>query len=227
MLDAWNRRLPDDYPLIVKGPRSITHVAKLQDCQALVEDFWGRVSQLRTLRVVLWQLPPLLTGDAALLDRFLGDLSPQVRHAFEFRHVSWWTPEVCEVLARHRAAMVAASHPNLPVALLPTTDFLYLRFHGLGKELYHYGLFLPGTERVGGPRPTVLGQPHGLWDLQQLLRGECRAQRPPVPAAIGRRLSGGVPRQFSRPFPSFTMELQTPRCPCRPSPWKEFAHEPC
>jgi uncharacterized protein YecE (DUF72 family) len=32
----------------------------------------------------------------------------------------------------------AVSHPRLPDTVLPTTDFLYLRFHGLARQLYNY-----------------------------------------------------------------------------------------
>ena len=42
------------------------------------------------------------------------------------------------LLARHRAAFVAISHPKLPDTIYSTTDFLYLRFHGLGRQLYRY-----------------------------------------------------------------------------------------
>ncbi len=33
MLDAWNRRLPDGFHLVVKGSRVITHLKKISDCQ--------------------------------------------------------------------------------------------------------------------------------------------------------------------------------------------------
>ena len=46
--------------------------------------------------------------------------------------------EVAALLARHAAAFVAVSHPRLPDDVLPTTDFLYARFHGVGEQLYCY-----------------------------------------------------------------------------------------
>jgi uncharacterized protein YecE (DUF72 family) len=33
---------------------------------------------------------------------------------------------------------VAVSHPRLPGDIVATTDFLYVRFHGLGSQLYRY-----------------------------------------------------------------------------------------
>jgi uncharacterized protein YecE (DUF72 family) len=139
MLDAWNRNLSSGFHLVVKGSRFITHIKKIQDCQAAVTAFYERVLQLKTLKVVLWQLPPTLPKDTKRLDAFLGALPRDVRHAVEFRHASWWDEETKSLLAQHRAAFVIVSHPSLPDDIWVTTDFLYLRFHGLGQQLYSYG----------------------------------------------------------------------------------------
>ena len=37
-----------------------------------------------------------------------------------------------------KAAFVVVSYPGLPETIRPTADFLYLRIHGIGKELYRY-----------------------------------------------------------------------------------------
>jgi uncharacterized protein YecE (DUF72 family) len=123
---------------VVKGSRLITHLKKLADCQEPLETFLERVAQLRRLKVILWQLPPSLHKDVERLDRFLSQLPAEVRHAVEFRHESWWDEEVAALLKHHKAAFVAISHPRLPDAIHATTDFLYLRFHGLGRQLYRY-----------------------------------------------------------------------------------------
>jgi uncharacterized protein YecE (DUF72 family) len=148
MIDAWNRRLAAGFHLVLKGPRMVTHRKKLRDCREPLEMFLGRALQLRTLRVILWQLPPSLHKDVARLDEFLSGLphpqagtrqaGAQVRHAVEFRHGSWWDDEVAEALSRHAAAFVAISHPSLPDSFYPTTDFLYVRFHGIERQLYRY-----------------------------------------------------------------------------------------
>ncbi len=89
------------------------------------------------MRAILWQLPPSLGKDIDRLDRFLSALPQDVRHAVEFRHKSWWDDDVAALLARN-AAFVAVSHPKLPNTIFPTADFLYLRFHGLDRQLYRY-----------------------------------------------------------------------------------------
>lgn len=138
MIRGWNRRLPDRFHLVVKGHRRITHLRKLSNCEEPRTAFFDRVLRLRTLRVVLWQLPPSLHKDVERLDAFLERLPGNVRHAVEFRHPSWWDAQVEEVLSRRGAAFVALSHPELPEAILPTTDFLYVRFHGIGEQLYDW-----------------------------------------------------------------------------------------
>jgi uncharacterized protein YecE (DUF72 family) len=139
MIDAWNRRLPKTYQLAVKGPRTITHLKKLRNCQEPLSLFCERVLQLRALRVMLWQLPPSLHVDVERLDQFLAQLPRRVRHAVEFRHESWWGDrDTAATLSRHRTAQAAVSHPQLPRTVRPTTDFLYVRFHGVGQELYRY-----------------------------------------------------------------------------------------
>jgi uncharacterized protein YecE (DUF72 family) len=138
MLDAWNRRLPASFQLVVKGSRVVTHLKKLSDCQEPLQLFLDRAGQLKTLRVILWQLPPSLHKDLGRLSRFLSLLPRQVRHALEFRHGSWWDEEVAETLQQYNVSFVAVSHPKLPDTIYPTTDFLYLRFHGRGQQLYRY-----------------------------------------------------------------------------------------
>lgn len=165
MIKGWNARLPETFHLVLKGPRSVTHLKRLTDCDEALARFLPRVAPLRTLRVILWQLPPSLRREIPRLDAFLATLPASLpaatpgalpgagtarapatrppamrplRHAVEFRHASWWDAETTAVLARHRAAFVAVSHPDLPPDVVPTADLLYLRLHGVGKRLYDH-----------------------------------------------------------------------------------------
>jgi uncharacterized protein YecE (DUF72 family) len=138
MIAAWNRRLGDEFHLVVKGSRVVTHLKKLGDCLDPLRTFLDRALQLDRLKVILWQLPPSLHKDIGRLETFLALLPHDVRHAVEVRHKSWWDEETAEALSRHAAAFVAISHPTLPATVFPTTDFLYVRFHGQDRNLYHY-----------------------------------------------------------------------------------------
>lgn len=138
MVNGWNKRLDSRFHLVVKGSRTVTHFKKLNDYDTALEAFFDRVLQLRCLRVILWQLPPSFHKDLETLERFLSILPSSVRHAVEFRHKSWWSDDAVELLSRHNAAFAAVSHASLPDDILPSTDFLYIRFHGIGKKLYQY-----------------------------------------------------------------------------------------
>jgi uncharacterized protein YecE (DUF72 family) len=142
MVTAWNQRMPAGFHLAVKALRRITHVKRLQECTGDWTEFSRRIRELHCLRVILWQLPPSLDVDLPRLASFLEMISQSpianVRHAFEFRNKRWWTDEVAHLLEKEQAAFVAISHPTLPSQIIPTTDFLYVRFHGLGRQLYRY-----------------------------------------------------------------------------------------
>ncbi len=138
MIKSWNTRLGENFHLLLKGHRRITHYRKLKDVEDTLGGFLDRAGQLERLVALLWQLPPSLHRDLDRLEAFVKLLPAEVRHAVEFRHPSWWDDGAFEVLERHDIASVAISHPSLPADLRPTTDLIYLRFHGLGEELYRY-----------------------------------------------------------------------------------------
>ena len=81
MIDAWNRRLPAGFHLVLKGHQGVTHRKKLNDCDDLLHDFLDRVMALDRLQVILWQLPPNLHKDVERLEGFLSMLPDEVRHA--------------------------------------------------------------------------------------------------------------------------------------------------
>jgi uncharacterized protein YecE (DUF72 family) len=136
-VSAWHATVPDDFVFAVKGSRLITHFRRLANTEAAVQAFMDRVSLLaEKLGIVLWQLPPNLSVDNVLLDRFLSQLpAGGVRHAVEFRHESWLNPETFGILTDHAAAQVHVSSDEMPEDLTPTADFVYVRFHGTSR--YH------------------------------------------------------------------------------------------
>jgi uncharacterized protein YecE (DUF72 family) len=78
---------------------------------------------------VLWQLPETFHRDDERLTATL-ERAPRGRHCFEFRHESWFAPEVYELLRRHGAALVIGDHPARPFqAHELTADWAYIRFH--------------------------------------------------------------------------------------------------
>jgi uncharacterized protein YecE (DUF72 family) len=82
---------------------------------------------------VLFQLPPYLKCDAALLREFLSCVPRGLKSAFEFRHVSWFCDEVYDVMREANAALCLAESEKLETPDVQTADFAYLR---LRKEDY-------------------------------------------------------------------------------------------
>ncbi len=80
---------------------------------------------------MLWQLPPNMPIDLERLARFLDALPRTARHAVEFRHASWQTPDTTALLDRHGVLTVAVSGPQLPAEHVVTGGAAYVRFHGL------------------------------------------------------------------------------------------------
>ena len=80
---------------------------------------------------ILLQLPPNMHRNDERLDAALALLAPQARVAVEFRHDSWFTDGVREVLTRHGAALCLADRGARPITpLWRTAGWGYLRFHG-------------------------------------------------------------------------------------------------
>lgn len=194
MITGWNRRLPFDFHLVLKGPRSVTHLRKLTDCGDALSRFFDRVSALETLKVILWQLPPSLHRDIDRLDAFLTGLRGGVRHAVEFRRASWWDDEVIRVLERHRAAFVSVSHPRLPDDLVASTGLLYLRFHGLGKRLYDYDYSQKELAAWAAKVKPLLAD----HEVYAFFNNDIAAQAPANAAQFRRLLEGSAPPRRER-----------------------------
>lgn len=128
LLETWAGQVPEEFRFVLKAPQEITHVRRLAGAGEPVAALIETASVLGDrLGPVLFQLPPTLQKNLALLDDFLGRM-PACRAAFEFRHPSWFTEDVFELLRDHQAAMcVADAGDELDVPFVPTADWGYLR----------------------------------------------------------------------------------------------------
>ena len=133
VLATWRSQTPDGFRLTLKASQRITHFKRLVDAQADVDEFVRRgVGLGDRLGVVLFQLPPTLKYERALLEPFLAGLPPTVRFAMEFRHPSWSEPEVAGLLEAHQVAVCAADTDALPLSAIPVTaPHAYLRLRKL------------------------------------------------------------------------------------------------
>jgi uncharacterized protein YecE (DUF72 family) len=129
----WRHRTPAGFVFAVKGSRYISHMKRLKANRLSIRRFFERIQPLgRKCGPILWQLPPNLPFDAKRLDAFLQKLPSRHRYAVEMRHPSWYEQdETFAILRRYRMAHVAVSSLRMPMNLSVTTNFAYVRFHGL------------------------------------------------------------------------------------------------
>jgi len=128
----WVEQTPPSFIFAVKASRYLTHVKRLSDVADGVARFHERLEPLiesHRLGPILWQLPESFPRDDRRLAATLAAL-PDGRHAFEFRHPSWFVPEVYTLLREHRVALVIGDHPDRPFqSHAATAAWRYVRLH--------------------------------------------------------------------------------------------------
>ena len=129
---AWVDGTPPGFLFAVKASRYLTHVRRLRDLGAGLERFYARLEPLvgtPKLGPVLWQLPENFHRDDERLAGALERLPPG-RHCFEFRHESWFRPDVYALLREHGAALVVGDTPERPFQAHDlTAGWTFVRFH--------------------------------------------------------------------------------------------------
>jgi uncharacterized protein YecE (DUF72 family) len=132
--EAWREQAPPGFLYALKFSRFGSHMKKLLDPEDTVGLYLERAAPLEELLgPILVQLPPRWAVNVDRLARFLDvatTLGEDVRWAVEVRDASWLVEPVFRALREHGAALCI--HDLLPghPALL-TTDWTYLRFHGV------------------------------------------------------------------------------------------------
>jgi uncharacterized protein YecE (DUF72 family) len=131
-VESWVAGTPPGFVFAVKASRYLTHLKRLRDMSDGVARFWERIAPLVAspkLGAVLWQLPEQFHRDDERLACALAALPPG-RHAWEFRHPSWFAPEVYAILRAHGAALVIGDHPKRRFQTEErTASWMYVRFH--------------------------------------------------------------------------------------------------
>ncbi len=132
-VEGWVEQSPPGFIFAVKASRYLTHVKRLKTVDPYVARFYEPLEALtRTEKFgpLLWQFPANFHGN---VDRLSGALRalPPGRHAFEFRHESWFTDEVYGLLREHGAALVIGDESSRWVSTphVRTTGWTYIRLH--------------------------------------------------------------------------------------------------
>jgi uncharacterized protein YecE (DUF72 family) len=131
-VERWVEATPARFRFTVKASRYLTHITHLQHLERGIARFYAGIAPLvesGKLEAVLWQLPPTQQRNDEMLDGALACLPPG-RHAFEFRHPSWFADDVLERLRAHDVALVIGDHPERPwQPIAVTASFTLVRLH--------------------------------------------------------------------------------------------------
>jgi uncharacterized protein YecE (DUF72 family) len=128
LLVGWRGETPETFTFTLKAPQRITHIARLRDVGDPLRHLLDAARALGSrLGCILFQCPPYLRYDAALLDAFLAELPADgTRFAMEFRHPSW--QQARAALAARSIAWCSVDGEEVDAEPEQTArDFVYLR----------------------------------------------------------------------------------------------------
>lgn len=133
----WYEHAPPRFIFAIKASRYITHMKKLNDPAASIEQFFAHTSALeKKTGPILFQLPPRWGRDVARLRAFLEALPQGYRYTFEFRDPSWFEADVNALLRKHNAASCVFDLAGQQSPQGLTANFAYLRLHGPSGQKY-------------------------------------------------------------------------------------------
>jgi uncharacterized protein YecE (DUF72 family) len=137
-MENWYKKTPEDFLFSVKAPKEITHIKKFADCDTLIKDFYTICSGglKHKLGCVLFQLPPSFQYTPEKLLFIISKLDLNFDNVVEFRHQSWWIPEVWNELSKNNITFCSVSHPQLPETIFTMFPVIYIRLHGRAKMFY-------------------------------------------------------------------------------------------
>ncbi len=160
--ENWFKKTPEDFTFSLKGSRFITHIKRLVDIGEPLKIFFSSTNMLSSkFKVVLWQFGSGFKLNLERLEKFLVILDKEygnVRHSFEFRHDSWFSQDIYDLLKKYKASLVVADSPSFPTVKEIISDFIYIRFHGSGslygsnykdEELKKWAKEIKGIARKG------------------------------------------------------------------------------
>jgi uncharacterized protein YecE (DUF72 family) len=139
---GWQAKAPAGFRYAVKVNRFITHNKKLGGVEDPLAEFIALARGLGpALGPLLSQLPPNLHRDDARLAHYLGQWPADLDHVVEFRHGSWYHPDVLALLDTHGAGFVAHDLVGLVSPAWASGRTAYVRFHGTSGK--YWGRYTP------------------------------------------------------------------------------------
>lgn len=132
-IEGWAAGTPEGFTFVLKAPKRITHEARLKGVEDPLRYFCETARGLGPkLGPFLFQLPPFLKKDLKSLGDLLSLFPPDLMAVFEFRHLSWFSEDVYDLLRSKNAALCIADTGKGTTPVLPTADFGYFRLRDEG-----------------------------------------------------------------------------------------------
>jgi uncharacterized protein YecE (DUF72 family) len=133
VLQDWAKKVPDGFSFSIKASQRITHFTRLKVESALHVDYLLKALGVmgEKLGPTLFQLPPNLKLDLERLKAFASRLPKDRKFAVEFRHESWFIPDVYAALKEFGIPMVVIEQDDFASPVEATADWGYVRLHKL------------------------------------------------------------------------------------------------
>jgi uncharacterized protein YecE (DUF72 family) len=133
VIAGWVAAVPPGFRFAVKAHRRITHNRRMPNLEGAVRMLAEETDAFADrLGPVLFQLPPTAPYEDGRIERIAALLPAHWRVAYQFRHRSWHTPQVADLVERLGASLVHGDGEAEP-GPLGRGAFIYLR---LRRETY-------------------------------------------------------------------------------------------
>lgn len=176
---GWDAATPEGFTFVLKAPQRITHYARLRNIDEPLRIFVDVIRKLNAkLGAVLFQLPPNFKKDVARVGDLLTQFPTDVRAACEFRHPSWWSDDVYELLRSTNTALCIADTEEGTTPLVATADFGYVRLRDEGYSPDRLAEWHKRIQALGGAwTDAFIFFKHEEQGMGPKLAGEFRALR--------------------------------------------------
>jgi uncharacterized protein YecE (DUF72 family) len=127
VIAAWIAQVPADFRFAVKAHRRISHNRRMPNLEWAMRTLAAQADVFgERLGPILFQLPPTAPFEDGRIERIMAQVPSHWRVAFQFRHPSWHTPAVADLLEGVGAALVHGDGEDQP-GPVGRGAFLYVR----------------------------------------------------------------------------------------------------
>jgi uncharacterized protein YecE (DUF72 family) len=126
--EGWYEGVPSDFSFTLKLTQKITHIKRLKSVNDEMGAFLeGAAGLMEKMGPILVQLPPYFKKETSVLEDFLGAYAKKGMLALEFRHETWFSDDVYDLLSKHQCALGVVEDEESKAVKVVTGPFIYMR----------------------------------------------------------------------------------------------------